>query len=424
MKRVLIYPCGTEIGLEVYRSLCYSTHYEVFGGTDSHDHGRFVFRNLIDHLPFINDDSNEEDIKQFENAIKDYDIDFIYPAMDGVISVFAKFRELFKEILILPDTETAEMCRSKKATYEKLKKIVATPAIYKNIKEVQELPVFIKPDQGQGSVGARRINTIEELEEVDFERYVVMENLPGKEYTVDCFTNNGGKLIYAKGRGRKRIKNGISVNAVFDGNPQFQQIAERINEAIKQKGGWFFQLKESKDGSLKLLEVASRIAGTSAISRNIGANLPLMTVDLFNDIMINDVALNDCYIELDRALGNIYKTDIRYSTVYIDYDDTVVKKGIINTNIIKFIYQCVNNGIKIILLSKHAGDLNKELQKYRLNSIFDEVIQINKYEDKKNYVKECDSIFIDDSYGERRSVKMDCKIPVFDTHMIECLLED
>lgn len=81
-------------------------------------------------------------------------------------------------------------------------------------------------------------------------------------------------------------------------------------------------------------------------------------------------------------------------------------------------------GIKIILLSKHDGDLNEELHKYRRVSLFDEVIQINRYEDKKKYVKECDSIFIDDLYGERKAIKIAHRIPVFDTHMIECLLED
>lgn len=95
-----------------------------------------------------------------------------------------------------------------------------------------------------------------------------MEDLPGREYTVDYFINTDGKIVYAKGRGRKRIKNGISVNAAFDDNPQFRQLSERINEVIKQKGGWFFQLKETRNGLLKLFEVAERIAGTSAISRN------------------------------------------------------------------------------------------------------------------------------------------------------------
>ena len=261
-----------------------------------------MFHNLIDGLPFIKDDSGREDVSAFEKAIADHKIDFIYPAMDGVIAVFAKYRDVFRETLIIADTDTAEMCRSKKKTYATLKDVIDVPRIYDSANAVAEYPVFIKPDQGQGSVGARKIENAEELKAVDFDKYVVMEYLPGKEYTVDCFTNADGKLIYAKGRGRKRIKNGISVNAVFDDNPKFMEIAEKINSAISQKGGWFFQLREDKEGKLKLLEVAARIAGTSAISRNIGANLPLMSVDVFDGASIDDVVLNDGYIELDRAL--------------------------------------------------------------------------------------------------------------------------
>lgn len=424
MKNVLVYPCGTEIGLEVYRSLCYSTHYKLFGGIDSYDHGRFVYHNLIQNLPFINDDSTEADICNFESAISDFGIDLIYPAMDGVIAVFAKYRDLFRETLILPDTQTAEMCRSKRETYRRLKEVVSTPRAFNSIEEIESFPVFVKPDQGQGSVGAKKINTAEDLKNVNFQKNVVLEYLPGKEYTIDCFTNADGKLIYAKGRGRKRIKNGISVNAVFEDNNLFLSMAESINNVLGQKGGWFFQVKEAQDGTLKLLEVACRIAGTSAISRNIGANLPLMTVDVFNGVPINDVVLNDFDIELDRALGNVFKTDLSYSTVYLDYDDTVVQNGWINTITIKVLYQCVNNGIRIVLLTKHDGDLKAELEHYRIAGLFDEIIHISREDHKYKYIRDKDGIFIDDSYGERKAIRSAVGIPIFDTHMIECLLED
>jgi len=205
-KRVLVYPCGTEIGLEIYKSLRYSTHYELYGGCDNYDHGRFVYANLIEGLPFIKDGSEEKDIQNFEKAIADYRIDFIYPAMDGVISVFAKYRDVFSEIVILPDTETATICRSKKETYEKLGSVIPVPETYRSTDEVKKYPVFIKPDKGQGSVGAIRIENKEQLKRVDFGSNVVMEYLTGKEYTVDCFTNDDGKLIYINGRGRNRIK--------------------------------------------------------------------------------------------------------------------------------------------------------------------------------------------------------------------------
>ena len=424
MKNVLVYPCGTEIALEVYRSLCRSTHYELFGGVDSYDHGRFVYHNLIENLPFITDESTKEDILLFESVIKDYNIDIIYPAMDGVINVFAGYRDLFRETLVLPDTETAKMCRSKRLTYKRLRGIVSIPKVYNSIEEVDKFPIFIKPDRGQGSVGAKMINSEEELEDVNLEKNVVLEYLPGTEYTVDCFTNANGKLIYARGRKRKRIKGGISVNAVFDDRPELSSMAESINEALGQKGGWFFQVKEAKDGTLRLLEVACRIAGASSISRNIGANLPLMTVDVFSGIPIDDVALNQCDIELDRALDNVFKTDLQFKTVYLDYDDTVIQKGIINTMIIRFLYQCVNKEIKLILLSKHDGDLQEELRRYRISELFDEVIHIDRTAQKCRYILDKDSIFIDDSYGERKAIKTAVGIPVFDTHMIECLLED
>ena len=178
------------------------------------------------------------------------------------------------------------------------------------------------------------------------------------------------------------------------------------------------------DGTLKLLEVAARIAGTSAISRNIGANLPLMSVDVFNGVSIDDLALNSGYIELDRALGNVFKTDIRYSIAYIDYDDTVVHDGLVNTTMIKFLYQCMNKGVKLILISKHDGDLYADLKKYHLQEIFDEIIHLRREENKRDYIADKNSIFVDDSYGERKAVKESWDIPVFDTHMVECLLED
>jgi len=213
------------------------------------------------------------------------------------------------------------------------------------------------------------------------------------------------------------------VNAGFVSRPEFNEYAEKINRVIKQKGGWFFQLREADDGTLKLLEVAARIAGTSAISRNIGANLPLMTVDLFNDVKIDDISLNGYEIELDRALENAYRLNLTYSRVYLDYDDTVVQDGVINTNIMKFLYQCINNGVRLILLSKHDGDLEGELKRYRISNVFDEVIHIGRDKQKKDYIKYRDSIFIDDSYGERKAVKDALGITGFDTHMLECLIK-
>jgi hypothetical protein len=44
-KNVLVFPCGSEIGLEVYRSLKHSIHFNLIGANSVDDHGRVVFVN-------------------------------------------------------------------------------------------------------------------------------------------------------------------------------------------------------------------------------------------------------------------------------------------------------------------------------------------------------------------------------------------
>ena len=424
-KRVLVYPCGTEIGLEIYKALCNSMYYELWGGGSTKDHGSFVYKNYIEDLPFITDFSSENEIRQFNSQISKYGFDFIYPAMDGVITVMSKYRDVLSPTLIAPDFTTNEITRSKKKTYQLLENVIPVPHVYNDGEIVERYPVFMKPDKGQGSQGTVLITDEQMLinERKKGNDKLVLEYLPGEEYTVDCFTNLDKKLIFAKGRLRGRVKSGISMNTIYIDNPIFEKYALLINNKLGFNGAWFFQLKRDVTGELKLLEVASRLAGTSAIARNIGVNLPLLTLEIFNGQRIDTVIPNSYYIELDRALENNYHTDLTYSNVYIDFDDTVIIDGKINVALIQYLYQCVNNKIKIILLTKHEGNIVEELKKYKLYQIFDDIINIKRNENKKDFITSKDSIFIDDSFNERRIVKEFCNIPVFDTHMIECLMK-
>jgi len=80
-KRILVFPCGSEIGLEIHRSLRYSTHFDLVGGSSVNDHGRFIFEEYVDGLPFHNQLGFEQKIAA---VVQDYRIDAIYPTMDAV----------------------------------------------------------------------------------------------------------------------------------------------------------------------------------------------------------------------------------------------------------------------------------------------------------------------------------------------------
>lgn len=426
-KRVLVYPCGTEIGLEIYKAVHNSIHFELIGGSSSYDHGRFVYEKHLDNLPFITDKSEITEIILFNNIVKENNIDYIYPAMDGVLYKFAEFKKYFDCEIIAPDFETAKIIRSKKYTYQLFKDDIEVPLLYSNTDEDIKYPLFMKPDIGQGSQGANKIHNKLELEyflqKYNNKEMLLLEYLPGEEYTIDCFTNNQGKLIYAAGRGRRRIKNGISVNAVKKVDDEFLQIAQLINSKLHQRGGWFFQLKKNNEEKYSLLEISSRIAGTSAFTRNMGINLSLMTLHIYAGNSIDSIINNNYEIELDRAFHNKYLTNIKYSHVYLDFDDTIIVDNNVNIQLIAFIFQCINENIPITLLTRHKGILDGELKKRRLNGLFDEIILLKINEKKSKYIKEKDAIFVDDSYGERADVRKELGLNVFDTHMVECLLK-
>ena len=81
-KNILIFPCGSEIALEINRSLKYSTYFNLIGGNSVNDHGRFVFENYIGNIPFV---TNSRFISAIKEIVQKNKIDAIYPAMNAVI---------------------------------------------------------------------------------------------------------------------------------------------------------------------------------------------------------------------------------------------------------------------------------------------------------------------------------------------------
>ncbi|HUA13562.1 MAG TPA: ATP-grasp domain-containing protein [Candidatus Sulfotelmatobacter sp.] len=423
---VLVFPCGTEIGLEIYRSLGHSTHVNLVGASSADDHGKFVYPNYSGDLPYVEEDNFTQNINEL---VKKHSIDLIFPAHDSVLLKLAQERErnnLACELIASPET-TCEICRSKKKTYQALEGVVPVPKVYDNADLVQEsdYPVFLKPDIGQGSKGTVKADSIEDIKFYTKKdpTLLILEHLPGKEYTIDCFTDRNGKLLFSEGRERLRISGGISVNSKVIKDDRFKTLAQAINDKLKLRGVWFFQLKENASSELILMEIGPRVAGTMGLARARGVNLPLLSVFDFlsQDVLI---AENSYDVVIDRALENLYKHNINYAHVYLDFDDLVIYEGKVNPAVMAFVYQCVNKKVKVHLLTKHRDDLNETLSKYKLTGVFDELIWISADKEKHTYIKEKQAIFIDDSFSERKEVQKNCGIPVFDCHMIEALMEE
>ena len=423
---VMVFPCGSEVGLELHRSLKDIRFVTLYGASGVDDHGKWVYKNYIGGVPFITDPSFVDALNE---AIDRYDIDYIFPALDSVIvALTERADELHAKLLTAPE-RAALICRSKLKTYAALDGCGFLPRTYSSPDAVDEYPVIIKPSESQGAQGFMVLEDRAALEHelsVRTAPQVVCEYLPGAEYTVDCFTDRHGVLRFFAQRCRGRIKSGISVNSrLLPEDPRVRDIAMEINSRLGMRGVWFFQLKEDKNGNYKLLECATRVAGTMCLSRASGVNLPLLT--LF-DAMGYDLESEPriAGVEVDRALHASFKLDIDYDEAYIDYDDTLIVHDRINFTVLRFVYQCVQNGVRVVLLTRHDTDVRDDLKAHRIApELFDEIVCIPRSERKIDHVNPSKhALFIDDSFAERRAMRERFGITALGVDAAEALVDD
>lgn len=423
---VLVLPAGTEIGLEVHRALSQNRLVRLHGaGQDMSNHAPFVFERY-DLLPSVYDPAY---LGALNGLIARRRIHFVIPAYDDVIVALARDADRIDARVVTSPLETCLVARSKSQTYARLAGAVPVPDRHEDPDAIAAFPVFAKPDRGQGSQRTHRVadaGAIRALRLQD-DDYIFLEYLPGPEYTIDCFSHRHQGLLYCEGRRRIRTRNGISVSSGFapERREEFRSYAEAIASRLEFHGAWFFQLKEDACGALKLLEVAPRIAGTMALSRVRGVNFPLLS--LYENLGLPvRILLNDADITIDRALTNRYRSSHvpPFRSVYVDLDDTLIVRGKVNTQLVRLLYQCINDGIRVVLVTRHREDLRQTLDRHRLAGIFDDVVHLTEPGAKSRLIHEADAIFIDDSFRERQEVHDELGIRTYDSSMIEALIDD
>ncbi len=419
VRNVLVFPAGTEVGLEIHQALKYCKEVVLHGaGQGISNHAPYVYRSFHT-IPSI----HEPDwLNALVELCQKLDIDYIFPAYDDIIVALTQYQDKIPATVLTASYEVCELTRSKSQTYKFLAQVVRVPKLYSKVKS-ELFPIFVKPDRGQGSQGAQIARNQRELTAAleAVENPLICEYLPGEEYTIDCFSDRDSGVLFCGARVRLRTRNGIAVHTQSVEIQGVNKIAEQIHNALKLRGAWFFQLKRSSNGELVLLEVAPRIAGSMSTHRVQGVNFPLLTIFEHERLPIELMNHSMC-VELDRALHNRYKLEINYEALYIDLDDTLLLRGEVNLDALQLVYQCSNKNIKIILSTRHTGNLYFTLKRYRLLELFDEIIHLNGGQLKSDFIRHENAIFVDDSFTERKDVSLNCGIMTFDCSMIEALI--
>ena len=148
-----------------------------------------------------------------------------------------------------------------------------------------------------------------------FPELLVMEYLPGKEYSVDLLADNGAALIVIP-RVREKMKMGISFVGITENDSEIISYSSEISALLNLYGNIGLQFKLDSDGIPKIIECNPRVQGTIVLCTAAGINIVYDAVKLALGEPISDK-----------------QDDIRWNIKMIRYWDEVYADGSIFFNI-------------------------------------------------------------------------------------------
>ena len=251
-------------------------------------------------------------------------IDAVTTLIDPEISILAENREAFEALgitVLAPGKETARLCFDKyemaKYLAEKGIDTIQTYGSFAAFKEAYDmgkikLPVFVKPRTGSGSVGARRVDTYEMLEEVTASdtTLIIQELMTGTDMDADIYVDTISHepvAIFSKKKISTTI-GGANKTISFKDEKLFAFVKEALK--VFDFNGPLDMDLFYQDGKYYLSEINPRFGGAYLHAYGAGVDFPAFIYHNVKEKVSNE----DCV--------GMYDEDI----VMMMYDSVVVKK--------------------------------------------------------------------------------------------------
>jgi len=199
-------------------------------------------------------------------------------------------------------------------------------------------PVCFKPTVGNGSRGFRIIDDKKDLAKLLFEEkpnstyitmaqtlqifrqmtaipeLLVMEFLPGEEYSVDVLADHG-KTLVAIPRKRLQMNGGISVNCIVENNQEIISYCEDIVASLQLDGNIGIQVRADQNGVHKILEINPRVQGSIVACAAAGANLPYLAIKKALGEPVGEIQVQ-WETEMIRCWDEVYYDNAGYAFTY------------------------------------------------------------------------------------------------------------
>ena len=252
-----------------------------------------AFADISYQVPLITDETY---IPKILEICKKEKIDVITTLIDPEISILAQHREEFEKLgvtVLAPYKETADLCFDKFKMYQYLtQKGVNTVKTYGTLEDFDKdykdgkitLPVFVKPRTGSGSVGARKVETYELLQELISRdpSLIIQELMTGKDMDADVYVDTcSGEVvaIFSKKKISTTI-GGANKTISFKDQALFDFVKDAM-KVFKFNGpldmDLFFQ-----DGKYYLSEINPRFGGAYLHAYGAGVDFPAF---IYNNVV-------------------------------------------------------------------------------------------------------------------------------------------
>ena len=133
-------------------------------------------------------------------------------------------------------------------------------------------PVIAKPNGGSASVGIIRPRQVQDLADLPRENYLVQELWEGREFTVNVFFNQDGRLCSVVPHERIEVRSGEVSKGTTHRIPGLRTAAEKLARALEGAcGPLCFQAVMTASGEFAVFEINARFGGGYPLAHRAGA---------------------------------------------------------------------------------------------------------------------------------------------------------
>lgn len=270
-------------------------------------------------------------------------VDIYFPNISAEVTAVSKRRKEFERIgtiLSISNPAAVEIANNKLKLYEFLeKKGIYVPEFYgvhslEDFKEgckalgYPQRPVCLKIVDGSGSRGVRIIDEKRNRYRIfvdekpnslfvayddmlsiladadDFHEMLLVEYLPGNEYTVDLLADNGN-VKYIVGRENVISLMSIAQESIVKEDVEAYEMSKAVVNALGLDGNIGFDYMRDQNGKAILMDLNPRITATVSVIAAAGVNLPYLRV---KQLLKEELpAVSPSYgTRLKRRYGEIY----------------------------------------------------------------------------------------------------------------------